>query len=142
MSINQGEYDTRAAEGIGWKMFAGSMMIVAGAFNIADGLVAITDDGYFAKAGGTDQLPITNDLKTWGWIVFVWGLVLLVSGGLVFAGNQFGRWVGLVAAIGNAIVQLGFLPHYPFWSAIIILVDLLVIYALAVHGGRLYEPGS
>ncbi len=142
MSVEQGQYDTRAAEGIGWKMFAGSMMIVAAAFNIADGLVAITDDGYFAKAGGTDQLPITNDLKTWGWIVFAWGLVLLVSGGLVFAGNQFGRWVGLVAAIGNAIVQLGFLAHYPFWSAIIILVDLLVIYALAVHGGRLYERSS
>ncbi len=142
MSVEQGQYDTRAAEGIGWKMFAGSMMIVAGAFNIADGLVAITDHGYFAKAGGTDQLPITNDLKTWGWIVFAWGLVLLVSGGLVFAGNQFGRWVGLVAAIGNAIVQLGFLAHYPFWSAIIILVDLLVIYALAVHGGRLYERSS
>jgi len=139
MSMNRGEYDVRAAEGIGWKMFAGSMMIVVAAFNIADGLVAITDDGYFAKAGGTDQLPISNDLKTWGWIVFVWGLVLLVSGGLVFAGNQFGRWVGLVAAIGNAIVQLGFLAHYPFWSAIIILVDVLVIYALAVHGGRLYD---
>jgi hypothetical protein len=142
MAMDQGQYDTRAAEGIGWKMFAGSMMIVAGAFNIADGLVAITDHGYFEKAGGVDQLPITNDLKTWGWTVFAWGLVLLVSGGLVFAGNQFGRWVGLVAAIGNAIVQLGFLAHYPFWSAIIILVDLLVIYALAVHGGRLYERAS
>lgn len=137
MSVEQGQYDTRAAEGIGWKMFAGSMMIMTGAFNIADGLVAITDHSYFAKAGGTDQLPITNDLKTWGWIVFAWGLVLLVSGGLVFAGNQFGRWVGLVAAIGNAIVQLGFLAHYPSWSAIIILVDVVVIYALAVHGGRI-----
>jgi hypothetical protein len=137
MSVEQGQYDSREAPGMGWKMFAGSMMIVAGAFNIADGLVAITDHEYFAKAGGTDQLPITNDIKTWGWIVFAWGLVLLVSGGLVFAGNQFGRWVGLVASIGNAIVQLGFLAHYPFWSALIILVDVTVIYALAVHGGRI-----
>jgi len=137
MSIEQGEYDVRAAEGTGWKMFAGLMMIMAGAFNAADGLVAITDHNYFAKAGGTDQLPITNDLKTWGWIVFIWGLLLIVSGGLVFAGNAFGRVVGLIAAIGNAIVQLGFLAHYPFWSAIIILVDVLVIYALAVHGGRI-----
>lgn len=137
MSVERGEYDARAAEGIGWKMFAGLMMIMAGAFNAADGLVAITDHTYFAKAGGTDQLPITNDLKTWGWIVFIWGLVLIVSGGLVFAGNAFGRIVGLIAASGNAIVQLGFLAHYPFWSAIIILVDVVVIYALAVHGGRL-----
>src|SRR4029078_2237442 len=107
--------------------------------NLAHGLAEITDEGYFAKAGGTDQLPITNDLKTWGWIVFAWGLLLLVSGGLVFAGNQVGRWVRLRGAIGNAFVKLGFLAHYPFWSAIIILVDVLVIYALAVHGGRTCE---
>ncbi len=137
MSVGQGEYDVRAAEGIGWKMFAGLMIITVGAFNVADGLVAITDSGYFAKAGGTDQLPITNDLKTWGWIVFAWGLLLIVSGGLIFAGNAFGRIVGLVAAIGNSILQLGFLAHYPFWSAIIILIDILVIYALAVHGGKI-----
>jgi hypothetical protein len=139
MTVDQDGYDVRAAEGIGWKVFAGMVIMLAGAFNVADGLVAITDHTYFAKAGGTDQLPITNDLKTWGWVVFIWGLVLLVSGGLIFVGNAFGRVVGLVAAIGNAIVQLGFLAHYPFWSAIIILVDVLVIYALAVHGGRLYS---
>ena len=139
MADAQGQHDVRAAEGIGWKTFAGLIMITVGAFNVADGLVAITDHSYFAKAGGTDQLPITNDLKTWGWIVFAWGLLLIVSGGLIFAGNQFGRIVGLVAAIGNSILQLGFLAHYPFWSAIIILVDILVIYALAVHGGRLYD---
>ena len=74
--------------------------------------------------------------------MFVWGLALIVSGGLVFAGNQFGRWVGLVAAIGNAIVQLGFLAHYPFWSAIIILVDVLVIYALIVHGRELRDTAA
>jgi hypothetical protein len=82
---------------------------------------------------------VTNDLEVWGWIVFAWGLLLLVSGGLIFAGNQFGRVVGIIAAGGNAFVQLVFLPHYPFWSAIIVLTDFLVIYALAVHGGRLYQ---
>jgi hypothetical protein len=124
---------------IGWKMFAGLMITIVGAFNVADGLVAITDSGYFDRAGGSDLLPVTNDLKVWGWIVFAWGLLLLVSAGLIFAGNQFGRVVGIVAAGGNAFVQLVFLPHYPFWSAIIVLTDFLVIYALAVHGGRLYQ---
>jgi hypothetical protein len=139
MTIQQDGNDVRAAEGIGWKVFAGMMIMLVGAFNVADGLVAITDRSYFAQAGGTDRLPITNDLKVWGWIVFIWGLVLLVSGGLIFVGNAFGRVVGLVAAIGNAILQLGFLAHYPWWSAIMIAVDVLVIYALAVHGGRLYS---
>lgn len=124
---------------MGWRMFAGLVIIMAGAFNIADGLVAITDHSYFAKVGGANQLPVTNDLKTWGWIVFIWGLVLLISGGLIFIGNAFGRIVGIIAALGNAFVQLAFLPHYPAWSAIIIGVDVLVVYALVVHGGPLFS---
>jgi hypothetical protein len=123
-------------------MFAGLVIIMAGAFNVADGLVAITDHSYFAKVGGAEQLPLTNDLKVWGWVVFVWGLVLIVSGGLIFIGNAFGRVVGIVAALGNAFVQLAFLAHYPAWSAIIIGVDLLVVYALVVHGGAAYTDGS
>jgi hypothetical protein len=85
---------------------------------------------------------MTNNLKFWGWVVFIWGLVLIVSGSLIFIGNQFGRVVGLLAAGGNAIVQLLFLPHYPHWSAIIVLTDVLVIYALAVHGGRLFTDSE
>jgi hypothetical protein len=136
------QYASDADRGWGWRMFAGLVMIAAGAFNVADGLVAITDDHYFVKVGGTDQLPITNDLKLWGWTVFAWGLLLIICGGLVFAGNRFGRIVGLIAAIGNAIVQLGFLAHYPAWSAIIIGVDILVIYALAVHCGPIPLEGA
>jgi hypothetical protein len=127
---------------IGWKVFAGFMITMVGAFNIADGLVAITDETYFERVGGSDLLPMTNNLKFWGWVVFIWGLVLIVSGSLIFIGNQFGRVVGLLAAGGNAIVQLLFLPHYPHWSAIIVLTDVLVIYALAVHGGRLFTDSE
>jgi hypothetical protein len=130
------DHDTR---GMGWKMFAGLMIIMVGAFNIADGLVAITDDSYFTKIGGSDQLPLTNDVKLYGWVVFAWGLLLVICGGLIFVGNTFGRGVGLVAAVGNAMLQLAFLAHYPSWSAIIILIDVLVVYALAVHGGAAYR---
>ena len=84
-------------------------------------------------------MPITNDLKVWGWVVFIWGLVLLISGGLIFVGNTFGRVVGIIAAMGNAFLQLAYLAHYPAWSGIIIGADLLVIYALAVHGGAAYS---
>jgi hypothetical protein len=133
------QFPDNEPRGMGWKMFAGLMIIMVGVFNVADGLVAITDDSYFTKIGGSDQLPVTNDLKTWGWVVFIWGLALIISGGLIFAGNTFGRIVGLVAAIGNAMLQLAYLAHYPSWSAIMILVDILVIYALAVHGGPAYR---
>jgi len=37
----------------------------------------------------------------------------------------------------SAIVNFAFLPYYPVWSIIIITVDVLVIWALIVHGREL-----
>ena len=37
------------------------------------------------------------------------------------------------------MVQHTYLPHYPLWSFIMILVDILVIWGIVVHGGRLFD---
>lgn len=39
----------------------------------------------------------------------------------------------------SAIVNLAYIAAYPLWSITIIALDVLVIYALAVHGGELKE---
>ena len=52
---------------------------------------------------------------------------------------MFGRVIGVLAASVNAIIQLAYLPHYPLWSFTMILVDILVIWGIVVHGGRLIE---
>lgn len=62
-----------------------------------------------------------------------------VAGFLIFAGNMFGRVVGVIVAPVNAMVQLAYLGHFPLWSFTMILVDIFVIYALIVHGGRFTE---
>ena len=62
-------------------------------------------------------------------------LQMLVAFG-IWSGNQLARWTGIVVVSLNAIAQLLFIPAYPFWSLSIFTLDLLVLYALAVHGGR------
>ena len=126
------------SNGAGWKVFAGIMIIIVGSMNIFDGLVAITQDSLL-KGYSNGQLPVTNDVKTWGWVVLIWGAILILSGFLIFSGNMFGRVVGVIVAGSNALLQLAFLPHFPFWSFTMILIDLLVIYGLVAHGGRLDE---
>ena len=37
------------------------------------------------------------------------------------------------------MVNMAFLAAYPVWSAIMIAVDVLVIYAIIVHGGELKD---
>jgi hypothetical protein len=39
-----------------------------------------------------------------------------------------------VLAALNAIAQLAFLSAYPIWATILIALDVLVIWALVVHG--------
>ena len=123
--------------GIGWKLFAGIMIILVGTFNVIDGLVAITNDSFFKGTANGSQLPVTNDIKTWGWVVFIWGIILILAGFLIFSGNMFGRIVGVVVAGANAILQLAYLSHFPLWSFTMIIIDVLVIWAIVVHGGKL-----
>ena len=100
------EVDVYESSGMGWKLFAGIMLIIVGTFNVIDGLVAITNADQFKNAfGASSELPVTNNVKTWGWVVLILGAVLILSGFLIFVGNMFGRVIGVLAAGVNAIIH-------------------------------------
>ena len=82
-------------DGGGWRLFAGILILISGAFNVFDGLVGITQVNYIERNTG-GQLPITNDPKTWSWVVLIIGAVMLIAGFLIFAGNMFGRLIGIL----------------------------------------------
>lgn len=119
----------------GWAMFAGVMMITLGAFQAIAGLTALFNDSWYAvtKSG----LLINVDYTQWGWVHLALGLLIAFAGGAVLNGRTWGRVIGITLACISAIVNLAFMPAYPVWSILIIAVDVLVIYALAVHGAEL-----
>ena len=125
-------------DGMGWKLFAGIMILIVGTMNVFDGLVGITQVNYIRRYTG-GELPITNNVKTWSWVILIIGAVMILAGLLIFVGNMFGRIVGIIVASVNALVQLAYLNHNTFWSFTMIIIDVLVIYGLAAHGGRLDE---
>ena len=120
----------------GWVVFAGVMAVIVGFFNIIQGLVALFDDQYFVVAGG-DLLLL--DFTAWGWIHLLVGVIMLVAGFGIMRGSPWGLVAGVVIAGVNTIVQLGFLAAYPVWSILIIALDVVVIYALIVHGRELAD---
>jgi hypothetical protein len=124
------------SDGFGWKVFAGIMILIVGVLNVFDGLVGLTQQNY-VKQFTNGQLPITNNVKTWSWVVLILGIIMILAGFLIFSGNMFGRVVGILVAALNLFVQLAYLNHNTFWSFTMILIDILVIYGLAAHGGRL-----
>jgi hypothetical protein len=119
---------------IGWVYFAGVMMIMLGAFQAIAGLVALFNDTYYlvAKSG----LVVSADYTTWGWVHILLGVVALLAGFAVMAGRVWGRTIGIIMAVVSAIANMAFVPAYPVWAILIIAVDVIVIYALAVHGGE------
>jgi hypothetical protein len=53
----------------------------------------------------------------------------------VLAGNQVARWFAVAVVALNAFGQMFFIPSYPFWSLVIIAIDIVALWALCVYGG-------
>ena len=116
----------------GWVLFAGIMISIVAVLNIVDGIAAIGDSSFFVG----DTKLILDDLNTWGWILLVIGVIQLFVAFGIWSGGQWSRWLGVFIASLNAIAQMLFISAYPWWSLAILALDVLVIYGLAVHGGR------
>jgi hypothetical protein len=106
--------------------FAGIVLIVAGCFNLLVGVVALVKDDYLRA----DQL-LFGDLSAWGfWWIFV-GLLQFAAGRAVMKLQDYGMMMGIALAGLNAFTQLMFIGAYPAWSVAIMVLDLIIIYALA-----------
>ncbi|HKO24389.1 MAG TPA: hypothetical protein VJY65_06560 [Chloroflexota bacterium] len=118
--------------GHGWVVFATLMLFMAGVFNAIAGLVALAASKFYVAGA----MFVWSDLRTWGWIVLALGVVELLAGGAILRGRRWGRWFGIGVASLNAIGQMVFIPAYPWWSLLIIALDILVIYGLATYGAQ------
>ena len=118
--------------GSGWITFAGVVIMIVAVLNIVDGIAAISKSSFFVA----DARYVVSDLNTWGWVVLGLGVLQMVVGFGVWAGNQLARWTGIVIVSLNLLAQLLFIPAYPFWSLSIFALDVIVLYGLAAHGGR------
>lgn len=118
----------------GWIVFAAVMLILGGTLNALYGLVALFNDDWVVWGS---EAALFLDLTGWGWLhVIVGGLVVLCGIGLL-SGNMLARIVGVVIASINLIVNFFFIPVVPFWALTVIVLDVLVIYAICVHGREL-----
>jgi hypothetical protein len=121
----------------GWVVFASFIMIMLGCFQAIEGLVAIFNDEFYAV--GKRGLVVHVDYTVWGWVHLVLGVLVFIAGIGVLSGNVAARALGVILAGISAVVNLAFIAAYPVWSTIIITIDVLVIYALTVHGRELRD---
>jgi len=131
-----GETQYRHAEdpekAAGWLLFAGAMVMIAGFLNLIYGIAGIGNANWLEA----NSAYVFSNLKTWGWIVTIVGVLQLTAAFSIWAGNEYGRWIGMISAGLNSIVMLMFIPAYPLGALAVFAIDVLVIYGLAAYGGK------
>lgn len=118
----------------GWVAFAGIYAVLVGIFQAIIGFVSLFKNDIFVVGRETIWFV---DYSTWGWIHILIGLFILLVGLAILAGQTWGRVFGVIMVSLSAIATFAFVPVYPIWSVIILIVDILVLYALIAHGGEM-----
>jgi hypothetical protein len=109
------------------------MMTIAGVFHVLAGLDALFESESYVT---TPNYLYEVDVTAWGWIHLLGGVVVGLAGVAVLSGATWARMVGITVAVLSAIANFAFIPYYPLWSLLIIALDVLAIWALAVYGRR------
>jgi hypothetical protein len=116
---------------IGGITFAATMLVLIGIFQAIAGLVAILDDDFYVV---TQNYTFDLDTSAWGWIHLLLGIILVVVGYFLFAGAAWAGVTAIVLAVLSAVANFFFIPYYPFWSILVIALDVWVIWALTRPG--------
>ncbi len=116
---------------VGFTYFAAVMLMLIGAFQIIQSLVAIFNDTFYVVG---QEWVFEFDVTLWGWLHLALGILAVVAAFYLFKGAVWARTVGVLVAGGSAIFNFAWLPYYPLWSIAIIALDVFVIWALTVHG--------
>ena len=116
----------------GWIGFAGLMMMIIGAIDFFEGLIAVIRKEYYAF---TPQGLIIFNTTTWGWLAMIFGIVLFLVGIGLTGGAGWARWVGIILIAVNLIGQLGWLGNSatPVWTLTVIALQIIVLFALTAR---------
>jgi hypothetical protein len=118
----------------GWIVFAAFVLLLVGAMDVLQGLVAIFKDEYVVA---TPKGVAIVDATTWGWTTLIWGGLLILTGLGLLGGAGWARWLAIIGVGLNAIGQVAFMANYPqaypLWNILIVTLNILVLYALTAR---------
>jgi hypothetical protein len=119
----------------GWALggiaFAGTVMILVGVFHAITGIVAVADDEFYVVRG---NYTFDVDTSAWGWIHLILGVIVFAVGWALLARQAWAGVATIVFASLSAIANFFFIPYYPFWSLLVIALDIWVIWAVTRPG--------
>lgn len=124
--------------GAGLVEFAGILMAIFGIFNIIDGIAAIAKDDAFA----TNAHYVFGNLRAWGWVMLIFGIVQLVAVAALARNRPWARWFAVVVLALNTLAHMLSLQSYPIWSVLVIAANVVALYGLCAYGGKAMFAGT
>jgi hypothetical protein len=117
--------------GTGRAIFVATLLLIVGTINVIYGIGALGD----ARVVVNDTRLIFDNVNTYGWVLIILGALQLIAGASLWAGNTFGRVIGMIAVgLGaiNALLSVG--GNYPWWSLGVFALCVYVLHGLIVYG--------
>ncbi|WP_070381005.1 DUF7144 family membrane protein [Rhodococcus sp. WMMA185] len=112
----------------GASLAAGVLLATVGVLQAMQGIAAIARDDIVVV--GSDYI-YTWSVTGWGWVHLVIGVLIAATGLALIAGAAWARVAAIVIAGLSIIVNFLWLPYYPWWSMVIIALDVVVIWAVS-----------
>ena len=119
--------------GSGWILFAMILMIGVGVMRVFDAIWMFRYQG--PVPGDLQAAMFGTSLTTYAWIYLIVGIILIAAGIGLASGSEVARWIGIFAGAIAAVSAIWWMPFYPIWSLLYVVLGMLVVYALAAYGG-------
>ena len=117
--------------GVGRAVFAATLLLIVGTLNIIYGIGALDDANVIVH----DQRLVLTDLNTLGWVSIILGVIQLTAGLSLYAGNTYGRVLGIIGGSLGAIgALLGIGGSYPWWSLCIFFLCIYIVHGIFIYG--------
>lgn len=128
MSSEFEKYEAKQATAFGITVVAAALLFVAGIVGVFAGISAIAGDNLYVA---TPDYIYKFNLTTWGWIHLIIGIIAIIVAGGLAVGSGWARVSAIIIASLSIIAQFLWLPYNPWWAILIIVLDIVVIWAVS-----------
>ncbi|MCY4727421.1 hypothetical protein NYO98_14125 [Nocardioides sp. STR2] len=111
--------------------FASIMLLLLGGFHALGGFIALLENRVYDV--NASDLLLFQSYRGWGIAHIAVGVLAFMTGIALFYRKPWSRVATIVLASLSALMNLTFLSASPVWYGLLIVLDILVLYAVTVH---------
>ncbi|MEE3851589.1 hypothetical protein VZC37_14685 [Gordonia sp. LSe1-13] len=128
MTAQQSEHRVQQGFAAFGTIGAAILLLVGGIIELLQGISAVAEDELFVVG---PEYVYKMDLTTWGWIHIVVAIIAIAIAVGMFTGAAWARVGAICIASLSIILNFLWLPYFPWWSILVIAVDIVIIWAVA-----------